>query len=61
MRGQYVFLMAKSQSSYIRFVLSIVIAGDSASFFIEMIMLCCLEGILTQTRMGVGKEFSLGF
>ena len=40
MRGQYVFLMTKSQSFYILF--SISISGDSASYFIEMFMLTVL-------------------
>ena len=39
MRGQYVFLMAKSQSLYTCFVFSIISSGDSVSYFIKMIML----------------------
>ena len=39
MRGQFVFLMTKSQSFYICFVFSIIISRDSASYFNEMIML----------------------
>ena len=53
MRGQYVFVMAKSH--FFRFLFSIYISGDAAlSYFIEMTMLICLECTLAQTRMGFG-------
>ena len=38
MRGQYVFLMSKSQSFYM-FVFSIISSVDCVSYFIEMIVL----------------------
>ena len=49
MRGEYVFVMTKSQS-FCRF--SISISGVSASYFKEMIMVISFEYILAQTRMG---------
>ena len=39
MRGQYVFLRAKSQSFYICFVFSIISSGDSMSYITVMIIL----------------------
>ena len=54
MRGQYVFIMAKSQSFYVLHF-QLLIFGDSPSYFLEMIMLISLKGIFTQTRMGVGR------
>ena len=52
-RDQYVFIMEKSQSFY-TFYLLIYYFGDSASYLLEMAVLISLDGILTQTRMGVG-------
>ena len=37
------------------FIFSIIIYVDSASYFIEMIMLISLKGILTQTGRAVGR------
>ena len=38
-------------SGAVRFIfVSITISGDSAAYFIEIIMLISLKGILTQTR-----------
>ena len=52
-RGQYVFIMEKSQSVY-TFYFSVIIFGDSASYLLEKTFLISLEGILTQKRMEVG-------
>ena len=54
MRDQYVFVMAKSQS-FIGFLLSISISGDSASYFIQMSLLISFEYTLAQTRMVFSK------
>ena len=53
-RGQYFFLMAKSQSFY-RLSFSKSISGDFASHVIEIIMLVNLEYTLTQTRIEFGR------
>ena len=52
MRGQYILIMAKSQSVY-TFYFYIYYSRDS--YFLEMVMLISLEGSLTQTKMGVGR------
>ena len=54
MRGQYIFNMAKSRSLCLIF--SITISGDSASYFLEMVVTISLEHTLTLTRMGVDRE-----
>ena len=36
------------------FLFSIIVLGNSASHFLEMIMLISKVGMLTQTRMGIG-------
>ena len=54
MRSQYVFLIAKSRS-FISFIVSIIISGDAASYFLEMVMLISLKGSPTQTRMGIRR------
>ena len=53
MKGQYIFNMTKSRS--LCFIFSITISGDSASYFLEMVVIISLEGTLTQTRMGVDR------
>ena len=40
---------------FFMFYICITISGDSGSYFLEMIMLISLKGILTQTRMGIGR------
>ena len=49
--GQYVFIMEKSPS-FMPFIFSVIIFGDSASYLLEItVLLISLEGILTQQRM----------
>ena len=40
---------------FIGFLFSTIIAGDTASYFIQMIKLISLEYILAQTRMRFGR------
>ena len=53
-RGQDAFLMEKSKL-FIGLLFSVSTSGDSASYFIEMIMLMSLECILAKTTMGFGR------
>ena len=46
MTGQYGVLVAKFQSFY-TFIFSIIISGDAAFYYIEMIVFISLEGTLT--------------
>ena len=52
MSDRYAFVMAKSQSFY---MFSISISGESASYFIQMIILISLEYTLALTRMVFGR------
>ena len=54
-RGQYVFLMAKYCNLYGRFLFKLDFSGDSASYFLGIIMLISKIGTLTQIRMGEGR------
>ena len=42
----------QNRNVFVSFILSVIISGDSASYFIGMIMLISLEDTLIQTRMG---------
>ena len=55
MRGQNVFLMAKYPKLFIRFLFLISISEDSASYFLEMIMLTDSVGNRAQTNIMVVK------
>ena len=43
----------QSPEVFICFMFLITLSGNS--YFLDMIMLICLKGTLTQTRMGVGR------
>ena len=42
------------------FCISIIISTDSASYFLKMIMLISLDGILTQARMALDEGLDGG-
>ena len=45
--------LRQNLEGFIYFLFSIFSYGDSASYFLEMIMLIILVGTLTQARMGI--------
>ena len=55
MRGQYVFIMAKSRAFYMFYIFNYYVWRLRASYFLEMNMLISLKCTLTQTRMGLGR------
>ena len=48
-------IFLQNLKGFIGFLFSICISGDSASYFIQMIMLITLEYTLAQTRMMFGR------
>ena len=53
MRGQYVFIMAKSRS--FTFYFFSYYSEDSVTYLLDMVVLITLEGTLTQTRLRIGR------
>ena len=53
LRGQYVFFSANYELCIDIFYFNI--STDSVSYFFKMITLISLVGILTQTRIGIGR------
>ena len=49
------FSLWQSPKVFIRFILSVIISGDSPFHLLEMVVLITLKDTMTQTRMEVGR------